>query len=87
MHSIAFFAALVLVVTGASRPASAQSNCGSLQNHFGPFDYRIERDKAFRLKSTTSTRMWKRFGAARVAPTSPVILSTSCEYFRTIIEA
>ncbi len=50
MHSIAFFAALVLVVTGASRPASAQSNCGSLQNHFGPFDYRIERDKAFQVE-------------------------------------
>lgn len=44
------FVAAALVLSGAGLPVLAQSNCGSLQNHYGPFDYRIERDKAFQVE-------------------------------------
>lgn len=50
MHSTTFFAAFVLILTSVNGSVWAQSNCGSLQNHYGPFDYRIERDKAFQVE-------------------------------------
>ena len=43
-------AVMALVLAGAGFSARAQSNCGNLQNHYGPFDYRVERDKAFQVE-------------------------------------
>lgn len=50
MRSAAIFGAAALVLSCAGLPAWAESDCGSLQNHFGPFDYRIERDKAVQVE-------------------------------------
>ena len=50
MDSAAIFATLALGLTSAGLPASAQANCGSLQNHYGPFDFRLERDKALQVE-------------------------------------
>lgn len=51
MRAAAIFSIIALVLSSAGLPVLAQSNCGSLQNHYGPFDFRIERDKAVQVES------------------------------------
>ncbi len=50
MRTSTISAVIALVITGAGLTVQAQSNCGNLQNHYGPFDYRVERDKALQVE-------------------------------------
>jgi hypothetical protein len=45
---VCFLVTALLIVTAANAPAFAQagdSNCGSIRNAYGPYDYRTDRDK------------------------------------------
>lgn len=45
MRGLALCAIFALAILSITSPARAQNGCGSLQTHYGPFDYRVNRDK------------------------------------------
>lgn len=89
-----FFALMLVLCLGATWGAHAyaqdgQNNCGSIANHYGPFDYRTQRDKLKIVEQFhfTSTVESLRRGHTSIAPGPDIAytLHTSPNHHRALM--